>query len=82
MFTGAPDLNQVEVPAPADRRCKSCSSRGALAPKAWEREGPGRGFEKTKFFRIQSAGNPEVNGVYCEPCLVVARAMSDVRRHE
>lgn len=76
------DFTQAQVLSPSEHRCKSCTARGVKAPEAWERLGPGKGFEKTRFFRIQSTGNPSINGVYCEPCLVVARAMSDVRKYE
>lgn len=72
------DFTVNEVPALDARGCESCASRGAVPPLAWEREGVGKGLERTRFFKLNSQGNPSVNGVYCEPCLVVARAMSRV----
>ena len=59
-----------------ERRCKGCAARGAVPPPAWEREGVGKGLEKTRFFRVSSQGNPASDGTYCEPCIVVARAFS------
>lgn len=73
----AADFVAHEVKNPIKRSCRSCTTRGALPPVSWEREGVGKGFEATRFFEINSQAKPDVNGQYCEPCLVVARAMSN-----
>ena len=65
------DLTVKEVQTPHGRWCKS----GHEAPATFDRDGPSGGQQPTKFFKITSQYSPEVNGVYCEPCLVIANAM-------
>ena len=65
------DLTQDEVPAPALRYCKS----GHVAPPVFVRD-LGHPAEPTKFFKVNSQGNPSINGIYCEPCLIVAHHMA------
>ena len=76
------DFVANEIKHPLNKSCKGCTARGAKPPVSWEREGVGKGLEETRFFQINSQGNPGVNGQYCEPCLVVARAMSDQIKSE
>jgi hypothetical protein len=71
MFTRA-DLTVKEVPSPANLCCRS----GHVAPETFRREGMLGPDEPTKFFHVVSNQNPEINGVYCEPCLIIANAMS------
>ena len=65
------DLTFKETPAPHGRWCKS----GHEAPATFHRDGTGAPAQPTKFFQVSSDARPEVNGVYCEPCLIIANAM-------
>lgn len=67
-----PDLTVKEVEAPYSFVCRS----GHTAPTVFQRD-QNLPAEPTKFFSVDSDVNPHVNGVYCEPCLIVAHAMSD-----
>jgi len=67
MFTA--DLTQREVDPPANNWCAS----GHCAPLLFRRSGPGSPEEPTKFFHVSGHG---INGIYCEPCLIIARWMS------
>ena len=66
------DLTVKEVQPPLGLRCHS----GHEAPSMFRRLGTKAPEEPTKFFQVTSSNNPQVNGVYCEPCLIVANAMS------
>jgi len=59
-----------EVPAPPQRWCHS----GHFAPEVFAREGPGTEPQPTRFFSVVARATPAVNGVYCEPCLILANA--------
>ena len=63
------DLTQREVPPPAGSFCRS----GHVALPVFRRES-GRAEEPTRFFEVSSVACPGINGVYCEPCLIVANA--------
>jgi hypothetical protein len=65
------DLVVKEVPSPHGLWCKS----GHSAPTEFHRDGEKGEAQPTRFFQIASNANPQVNGVYCEPCLVLAHAM-------
>lgn len=65
------DLVFKEVRTPHGHWCKS----GHVAPTTFRREGPQGEDLPTKFFQVASDKNPQVNGVYCEPCLIIAHAM-------
>jgi hypothetical protein len=65
-----PELTVKEVTPPVQRWCHS----GHFAPESWEREGVGTGHQLTRFFAVSNNGGESVNGVYCEPCLVIAHA--------
>jgi hypothetical protein len=67
---GNPDLTLKEVNAPQNLWCAS----GHRTVETWSREGPGTPACPTRFFRVSSDKNPNVNGVYCEVCLVIANA--------
>lgn len=71
-----PDMTVREVPAPFTLRCRS----GHVAPELFRRTGTKGPEEPTKFFRVSSDTHPEVDGVYCEPCLIVANAMAGPKR--
>jgi hypothetical protein len=64
-----------EVPVPFNRYCKS----GHQAPVKFARRGTQFPEEITKFFLVSSDQYPEVNGVYCEPCLILANAMTRLK---
>ena len=68
----AADLVIKECDPPPGRQCRS----GHEAPRLFRREGTKAPEEPTKFFRVRCSKNSEVNGVYCEPCLIVANAMT------
>lgn len=65
------DFFLKEVPTPPNRWCRS----GHQAPASFRREGPTGIAQPTKFFMVVSDKNPKVDGIYCEPCLIVANAM-------
>ena len=65
------DLVIREVSPPHEFWCKS----GHKAPAEFHREGERQPAQPTKFFQIKSKAHPEANGIYCEPCLVIANAM-------
>lgn len=73
-----PDLTLKEVLAPHGRWCAS----GHTAVESWSREGPGTAPSMTRFFQVSSDQNHVVNGVYCEPCLVIANAQARKIRME
>lgn len=68
MFENA-DLVQREVDPPKNRWC--CS--GHEAPLMFRRSGPESKEELTKFFQVSGHG---INGIYCEPCLIIAHHMA------
>lgn len=70
------DMTVKEVEAPQGSYCRS----GHRAPEVFRRAGTTAPEEPTKFFRVSSSVNPEVDGVYCEPCLIVANAMAKSNR--
>ena len=64
----AADLTQKEVDAPPDRYCSSGHNLGVLAAY---RNKP------VRFFQVSGKG---VDGVYCEPCLVLANYVARRKR--
>jgi hypothetical protein len=73
---GRADMTVKEVTPPQGLSCRS----GHTAPAKFRRAGTMAPEEPTKFFQVSSSGNPEVNGVYCEPCLIIANAMAHKTR--
>lgn len=69
---GKPDFVIDEVVEPPGALCSS----GHVAPKSWSKRGPGTPLEPTLFYRVVSIKDSKVNGVYCEPCLMIANAMA------
>lgn len=69
------DLTQREVDMPHDRWCAS----GHCAPILFRRSGPGSLEEPIKFFRVIGHGT---DGIYCEPCLIVAHWMATQQKKE
>lgn len=69
-----PDLTFREVPTPINNWCSS----GHSAPETFRRNGPDRAAEPTKFF--STSGNDDIEGVYCELCLIVARHISQEKK--
>lgn len=72
------DFVAKEVEPPHGFLCRS----GHEAPKLFRRLGTKAPEEPTKFFQVSSLKNPQVNGVYCEPCLIVANEMSRQEKME
>lgn len=66
-----PDMTMKEVPPPQNHFCRS----GHNAPDVFQRE-PKKPPQPTKFFSVASDLYPHTDGVYCEPCLIVANAMA------
>lgn len=66
------DMVVREVLPPPGLQCRS----GHVAPEKFRRAGTMAPEEPIKFFQISSAYHPEVNGVYCEPCMIIANAMA------
>lgn len=64
-------LTQKEVTPPENGWC-DCGHR---APETFKRSGANSPKEPTKFFKLTS-DNGKCNGVYCEPCLVIAHYIS------
>lgn len=71
-----PDMTVKEVQAPVGLHCRS----GHTATERWRRMGLQSPEEPTKFFQVSCSNHPEVDGVYCEPCLVIANAMTKSNR--
>lgn len=69
---GRADMEVKEVEAPTTLWCKT----GHAAPARFRRQGTTAPEEPTKFFKVTCSHSPHVNGVYCEPCLIIANAMS------
>ena len=67
------DLSIKEIPAPITKYC--CS--GHMVPEMFRREGPDSPEEPTKFFQVTGKG---INGIYCEPCLIVANYISQQKK--
>jgi hypothetical protein len=66
------DMVMKEVQVPPNGFCRS----GHTAPKLFKRE-PHKPAVATKFFQISSDLDSTINGVYCEPCLIVSRAIAN-----
>jgi hypothetical protein len=73
MFLEA-DLIQDEVSAPINKWCSS----GHAAPEFFKRGGADSPAEPTKFFSVISKG--EYLGTFCEPCLMIAGWLKNVRK--
>jgi hypothetical protein len=70
------DLKIDEVLDHTSLVCRS----GHVASKLFCRDGPKSPEVPTKFFEVTSRSNPEVNGIYCEPCLIIANALNRLRK--
>jgi hypothetical protein len=66
------DMVMKEVGVPPNGFCRS----GHTAPKLFQRD-PQKPAVATKFFRVSSDLDSTINGVYCEPCLIVSRAIAN-----
>lgn len=53
-----------------------CDS-GHKAPALFRRTGPESPEEPTRFFRVNC---PNLKGIYCEPCLIVANHMARLKK--
>ena len=62
-----------EVETPVNHWCSS----GHEAAQEWRREGLDSPLQATKFYRITGHG---VDQVFCEPCIVVARWLSQQKK--
>jgi len=74
MFEADLIINQVQ--APYDCWCRS----GHVSPKEFRRGGPETELLLTRFFQVTSKKNSNVDGIYCEPCLIVANAISNKKK--
>jgi hypothetical protein len=72
----AVNLTVAEVDPPASRYCAS----GHTAPVTFRREGANTPELPTRFFQITAVDRPAVNGIYCEPCLMIANALADKKK--
>lgn len=61
----AADLTIKEVSEPGSQRCAS----------GHEASGMSYQNKSVRWFRVSSVKNPKVNGIYCEPCLIIANAL-------
>jgi len=68
-----PDITYREIECPAGMWCDS----GHVAPKEFRRDGPESFPEPTKFFHVTGLG---IDGIYCEPCLIVVNWAARIRR--
>lgn len=66
------DMVVKEVRKPTNGFCRS----GHTAPSVFQRDPP-KAAEPTKFFQVTSDLDGSINGIYCEPCLIVSRAMAN-----
>lgn len=66
-----PDMTMKEVPPPQNNFCRS----GHNAPAEFAPD-PKKNPAPTRFFNVSSDADPHVDGVYCEPCLIVSRALA------
>lgn len=69
------DLTQREVEPPFNKWC-AC---GHVAPEMFRRSGPGSPEEPIRFFQVSGQG---LNGIYCEPCLIIANFMSQKEKNK
>ena len=68
------DMTYREVSAPFNNWCSS----GHCAPEMFPRNGPDLPAEPTKFFSV--SGNGDIEGTYCEPCLIIAQHIEQEKR--
>jgi len=73
-----PDLTIAEVSPPATHYCAS----GHIAPLMYRRDGPDSPEEPMRFARVTSTQQPQVNGIYCEPCLIIANALARKKKEK
>jgi len=66
------DMVMKEVRKPLNGFCRS----GHTAPILFQRDPP-KPEEPTRFFQVSSDMDSTINGVYCEPCLIVSRAIAN-----
>lgn len=65
------DMVVKQVQNPHGDWCKS----GHVGSKTFRIEGASGKESPTRYFQVTSDNAPDVNGIYCEPCLVIANAM-------
>jgi len=72
-----PNITYKEIDTPENRRCDCCHK----APETFRRDGPGTPSLPTKFFHVKmTEGN--IDGVFCEPCLVLVNYLANQKRKE
>lgn len=74
--TPPPDLTMELLPPEEEPAGRWCAS-GHVAPPFFRRDGAASAAEPTRFLRVTGQG---LNGVYCEPCVVVANGMKRARQ--
>lgn len=67
------DLVYQEITCPAGQWCDA----GHVAPKEFRRDGPASPLEPTRFFRVTGLG---IDGIFCEPCLIVVNWIARRKR--
>ncbi len=67
------DISEVEVDPPFNKWCAS----GHVAGETYRRSGPDSPAESTRFFLVKAG---EINSIFCEPCLVVANYISQLKK--
>ena len=48
----------------------------------YRRDGPDSPEEPMRFARVTSTQQPQVNGIYCEPCLIIANALARKKKEK
>ena len=72
MFNNKPDLIQKEVDPPLNNFC-SC---GHISTGEYKRS-PDSDPEPIRFFQVNGL---EINGIYCEPCLVLIHYLARIKK--
>ena len=67
------DFIQREVDCPSNNWCSS----GHIAPDLYRRNGPDSSQETIRFFQVSGKN---IEGIYCEICLVIAHWMAKKKR--
>ena len=68
-----PDITQEQVETPINRYCFS----GHFAPELYRRNGSDSPQEPIRFFSVKSNN---INGIYCEICLVIANYLAKLKK--
>lgn len=72
-----PNITYKEIDPQNDQKCDCCYK----APETFRRDGPGSPALPTRFFCVTMI-NGDMNGVYCERCLVLINYLAKKKRKE